>query len=98
MAPTAHPQFESGQRLIAEYPEADWDGLCARYSRSLYRRVLGIVRNPQDMETAVSLRYMQGLCTREAARTCGVSENTLKARLRRARLRLARSKSLFALL
>jgi RNA polymerase sigma-70 factor (ECF subfamily) len=191
----AHPQIDSGRRLISEYPKAGWDGLCARYAPSLYRRVLGIVRNPEDaedalqeglllafrnlprfegrsgisswltrivinaalmrlrsrrtheaasldeplkgtavpaadwivdsspspgqlclmtelrrvlnrsigglnldMQTAVSLRYMQGLSTREAARTCGISENTLKARLRRARRRLARSKSLLALL
>lgn len=195
MASTAHPQFDSGQALIAEYPEADWDGLCARYSRTLYRRVLGIVQNREDaedalqdgllsafrdfrrfegrsrlstwlmriainaalmrlrsrrtlpaasldevlegttvpaanrmvdpnpspeqlclnaelsrvlarsidglspdMQTAVSLRYMQGLSTREAARSCGISENTLKSRLRRARQRLARSKSVLALL
>jgi len=51
-----------------------------------------------DMQSAVSLRYMHGLSTREAARSCGISENTLKSRLRRARLRLASSKSLLALL
>jgi RNA polymerase sigma-70 factor (ECF subfamily) len=192
---TAHPQIDSGQGLIAEYPRTDWDGLYAHHSRTLYRRVLGIVRNPEDaedvlqegllsaftnfhrfegrsglstwltrivinaalmrlrsrrtheaalldeplkgtaasvadwivdsnpnpeqlclmrerrrflarsigglspdMQTVVSLRYMQGLSTREAARSCGISENTLKARLRRARQRLASSKSLLALL
>jgi RNA polymerase sigma-70 factor (ECF subfamily) len=192
---TAHPQIEIGQRLVREYPEADWDGLCTRYSPSLYRRVLGIVRNPEDakdalqdgmlsafknlprfegrsglstwltrivinaalmqlrsrrtheatsleepldhaavtavdrivdpspspeqallmaelrgvlvrsmdrlspdMQTAVSLRYMQGLSTREAAQTCGISENTMKARLRRARRRLASSKAVLELL
>jgi RNA polymerase sigma-70 factor (ECF subfamily) len=46
-----------------------------------------------EMRTAVSLRHMQGLSTREAARTCGISENAFKSRLRRARLRLARSNS-----
>jgi RNA polymerase sigma-70 factor (ECF subfamily) len=192
---TAHPQIDSSQGQIAEYPKTDWDGLYACHSPALYRRVLGIVQNPEDaqevlhegllsaftnfqqfegrsgfsswltrivinaalmrlrsrrtheavsldeplkgtavpavdrildpgpspeqillatelrrvlarsigglspeMQTALSLRYMQGLSTREAARSCGVNENTLKARLRRARLRLARSKSLLALL
>jgi RNA polymerase sigma-70 factor (ECF subfamily) len=186
----AQPQVDSDQRLVRQCREADWDGLYARHAPSLYRRVLGIVRNPEDaedalqeglllafrnlhrfegrsglstwltrivinaalmqlrsrrtreaasldellddpgvpaadrivgpdpdpeqiclmmelrralarsmgglgadMRTAVSLRYMQGLSTREAARSCGISENTLKARLRRARLRLARSNS-----
>ena len=195
MGSTAHPQIDNGQPSIAEYPEADWDGLYACHSRTLYRRVLGIVQNPEDaeevlqegflsafrnfdrfegrsglstwltrivinaalmqlrnrrpheaasldealddtaapaadriansnanpeqlclmrerlrvlardigglspeMQTAVRLRYMQGLSTREAAQSCGVSENTLKARLRRARRRLASSKSLLALL
>ena len=195
MGSTAHLQIQSGQGLVAGHPTTDWDWLYAHHSRVLYRRVLGIVRNPEDaedalqeglllafrnllrfegrseisswltrivinaalmrlrsrrthaaapldempegaavpaadrmvdpnpspeqlclmrerrrvlprsigglspdMQTVVSLRYMQGLSTREAARSCGVSENTLKARLRRARLRLARSKSLFALL
>ena len=195
VASTAHPQFDSCQRLMADYPEADWDELCARYSRSLYRRVLGIMRNREDaedvlqdglfsafrdlhrfegrsglstwlmrivinaalmrlrsrrthaaasldevlectavpaadrmvdpnpspeqlclnaefsrvlarsigglspeMQKAVSLRYMQGLSTREAARSCEISENTLKSRLRRARQRLASSTSVLALL
>ena len=195
MGSTAHPQIDIGQPLVGEYPKADWDSLWARHSHGLYRRVLGIVRNPEDaedalqegllsafrnlprfegrsglstwltrivinaalmqlrsrrtheaasldepfddtavtaadrivdpnpspeqrllmtelhrvmarsidglspeMRTAVSLRYMQGLSTLEAARTCGTSENTLKARLRRARRRLASSKSLHALL
>ncbi len=195
MGSTAHPQVDNGQPSIAEYPEADWDGLYACHSRTLYRRVLGIVRNPEDaedalqegllsafrnirrfegrsgistwltriainaalmrlrsqrthtaaaldealegmasrradwivdshpnpeqlclmrerrrvltrsidglspeMQSAVRLRYMQGLSTREAAQRCGVSENTLKARLRRARRRLASSKSLLKLL
>ena len=193
MGSTAQPQIDIGQPLVGEYPKADWDGLWARHSHGLYRRVLGIVQNPEDaedalqegllsafrnlprfegrsglstwvtrivtnaalmrvrsrrtheatsldepldqtavtaadrivdpspspeqlllmtelrgvllrsidglspeMRTAVSLRYMQGLSTREAARTCGTSENTLKARLRRARRRLASSKSLLA--
>jgi len=175
--------------------EGDWDGLCARHSRTLFRRVLGIVRNREDaedvlqegllsafrnfhlfegrsglstwlsrivinaalmqlrsrrthtaasldealegttargadwimdrspspeqlclaaerrrvlarsiggltpdMRRAMRLRYMQGLSTREAARSCGVGENTLKSRLRRARRRLASSDSLLALL
>jgi len=192
---TAHLQIQSGQGLVAGRPTTDWDWLYAHHFRVLYRRVLGIVRNPEDaedvlqegllsaftnfhrfegrsglstwltrivinaalmqprsrrthaaasvdevpegaaalaadrmvdpnpspehlclmrerrrvlarsigglspdMQTVVSLRYMQGLSTREAARNCRISENTLKARLRRARLRLARSKSLFALL
>jgi len=187
---TTQPQVISDQRLVGQSREADWDRLYARHSRSLYRRVLGIVRNPEDaedalqegllsafrnlhrfegraglstwltrivinaalmqvrsrrtretasldaplddaavaaaerivdpdpspertcltmelrqvlarsmgelsaeMRTAVSLRYLQGLSTQEAARSCGISENTLKARLRRARLRLASSKS-----
>ena len=187
---TAQPQITSDQRLVGQCREADWDRLYARHSRSLYRRVLGIVRNPEDAEdalqegmlsafrnlhrfegrsglstwitrivinaalmqvrsrrtyeavplddppddsrvpaaerivdprpspeqmclmterrrvlarrigglsaglqTAVSLRYLHGLSTQEAAWTCGISENTLKARLRRARLRLARSNS-----
>ena len=191
MGSIAHPQIDIGQPLAGEYPKADWHGLWARHSQGLYRRVLGIVRNPEDaedalqegllsafrnlprfqgrsgfstwltrivinaalmqlrsrrtheaaslgepfddttvtaadrivdpspspeqillmtelhrvmarsidglspgMRTAVSLKYMQGLSTREAARTCGISENTLKARLRRARRRLASSKSL----
>ena len=195
MRSTVHPQTDIGQPSVGKYPKADWDGLWARHSHGLYRRVLGIVRNPEDaedalqegllsafrnlprfegrsglstwltrivinaalmqlrsrrtheaasldepfddtavtaadrivdpnpsperrllmtelhrvmarsvdglspeMRTAVSLRYMQGLSTREAARTCGTSENTLKARLRRARRRLASSKSLHALL
>jgi RNA polymerase sigma-70 factor (ECF subfamily) len=192
---TAHLQIQSGQGLVARDPTTDWDWLYAHHSRVLYRRVLGIVRNPEDaedvlqegllsaftnfhrfegrsglstwltrivinaalmqlrsrrtheaalldeplkgttvppadwivdsnpnpeqvclmtelrrvldrsigglnpdMQTAVSLWYMQGLSTRQAARSCGISENTLKSRLRRARLRLARSKSLLALL
>jgi RNA polymerase sigma-70 factor (ECF subfamily) len=192
---TAHPQVDIGQPAVGEYPKADWDGLWARHTHGLYRRVLGIVRNPEDaedalqegllsafrnlprfegrsglstwltrivinaalmqlrsrrthetaplnepiegsaglaadwivdsnpspeqlclvrerrrvlarsigglspdMQTAVSLRYMQRLSTREAAQSCGVSENTLKARLRRARRRLASSQSLLALL
>jgi len=192
---TAHPRVESDQRSLGRCRRADWDGLYARHAPGLYRRVLGIVRNPEDaedalqeglllafrnlprfegrsgisswltrivinaalmrlrsrrtheaasldeplkgtavpavdwivdsnpnpeqlclmaelrrvldrsigglnpdMQTAVSLRYMQGLSTRQAARSCGISENTLKSRLRRARLRLARSKSLLALL
>jgi RNA polymerase sigma-70 factor (ECF subfamily) len=192
---TADLQIQSGQGLVAGHPTTDWDWLYAHHSRVLYRRVLGIVRNPEDaedvlqegllsaftnfhrfegrsglstwltrivinsalmqlrsrrsheavsldeslngttaptvnglmdsnpnpeqlclmrerrrvlarsigglspnMQTVVSLRYTQGLSTREAARNCGISENTLKARLRRARLRLAHSKSLFALL
>lgn len=195
MGSTAQPQIDIGQPSVGEYPRADWDGLWARHSHGLYRRVLGIVRNPEDaedalqegllsafknlprfegrsglstwltrivinaalmqlrsrrtheavsldeslkgtaapvadwivdsnpspeqlclvrerrrvlsrsigglspdMQTAVSLRYMQGLSTREAAQSCGVSENKLKARLRRARRRLASSKSLLALL
>ena len=193
MGSTGHPQIDTGQPRVGEYPKADWDGLWARHSHGLYRRVLGIVQNPEDaedapqegilsafknlprfegrsglstwvtrivtnaalmrvrsrrtheatsldepsdhtaatavdrivdpspspeqvllmaelrgvlvrsmdnlsaeMRTAVSLRYMQGFSTREAARTCGTSENTLKARLRRARRRLASSKSLLA--
>jgi DNA-directed RNA polymerase specialized sigma24 family protein len=46
-----------------------------------------------EIRTAVNLRCLLGLSTQEAARTCGINENTLKARLRRARLRFARSKS-----
>ena len=195
MEPTAHLQVDSDQHSLGKCREADWHGLYARHAPSLYRRVLGMVRDPEDaedalqegllsafrnlhrfegrsqlsswltrivinaalmqvrsrrtreaasldepfddtrvpaadrivdsnpnpeqlclmmelrrvldrsigglspdMQTAVSLRYMQGLSTREAARSCGISENTLKARLRRARLRLASSKSLLALL
>jgi RNA polymerase sigma-70 factor (ECF subfamily) len=192
---TSQPQIDIGPPSVGEYPRADWDGLWARHSHGLYRRVLGIVRNPEDaedalqegllsafknlprfegrsglstwltrivinaalmqlrsqrtheatsldeplddtavtagdrivdpnpspeqvllmaelrgvlvrsmdvlspeMRKAVSLRYMRGLSSREAARTCGISENTLKARLRRARRRLASSKTLLALL
>jgi RNA polymerase sigma-70 factor (ECF subfamily) len=192
---TAHPQIGSGQISIAEYPKTDWDSLYDCRSRTLYRRVLGIVRNREDaedvlqegllsafrsfhlfegrsglstwllrivinaalmqlrgrrthtaaswdealegttvrgadwimdrspspeqlclaaerrrvlarsiggltpdMRRAMRLRYMQGLSTREAARSCGVGENTLKSRLRRARRRLASSDSLLALL
>ena len=194
MGSAAQPQVNVGQPSVGEYPRADWERLWARHSHGLYRRVLGIVRNPEDaedalqegllsavknlprfegrsgistwltrivinaalmqlrsrrtheaislseplddtaviaadrivdpspspeqnllmtelqdvlarsmeglspaMRTAVGLRYMQGLSTREAARTCGINENTLKARLRRARRRLARSKSLLAM-
>ena len=195
MGSTAHLQIQSGQGLVAGHPTTDWDWLYAHHSRALYRRVLGIVRNPEDaedvlqegllsaftnfhrfggrsrlstwltrivinaalmrlrsrrthlaaplnempegaavpaadrmvdpnpspeqlclmrerrrvlarsigglspdMQTVVSLRYMQGLSTREAAQNCGISENTLKARLRRARRRLASSESLLTLL
>jgi len=191
----AQPQVDIGQPSVGEYSKADWERLWVRHSHGLYRRVLGIVRNPEDaedalqegilsafknlprfegrsglstwltrivinaalmqlrsrrtheatssdepldhtaaaavdrivdpspspeqvllmaelrgvlvrsmdglspeMQRAVCLRYMQGLSTREAARTCGISEDTLKARLRRARRRLAGSKSLLALL
>ena len=195
MESAAQPQADIGQPSVGECPKEDWDGLWARLSQGLYRRVLGIVRNPEDaedalqegmlsafknlprfegrsglstwltrivinaavmqrrsrrtheamsldeslkstwapladwivdsnpnpeqlcwqrergrvlagsigglspdMQTAVSLRYMQGLSTREAAQNCGVSENTLKGHLHRARRRLARSGSLVALL
>ena len=189
MGLTAEPQIDSDRSLVGKCREPDWDGLCARHSRRLYRRVLGIVRNPEDaedalqegllsafrnlgrfegrselstwltrivtntalmqvrsrrtheaafpdepceacppaadrivdprpspeqicltmelrgvlarsleglsaeMQTAVRLRHIEGLSTREAARTCGITENALKSRLRRACLRLARPKS-----
>ena len=195
MGTTAYPQIDMGQPPVGECPSGDWNGLWTRHSHGLYRRVLGIVRNPEDaedalqegilsafknlprfegrsglstwltrivvnaalmqlrsrrtheatsldepldqtavtaadrivdpspspeqillmtelrgvllrsidglspeMRTAVRLRYIQGLSTREAAQTCGISVNTLKARLRRARRRLASSKSLLAVL
>ena len=36
--------------VLGKCREADWDGLCARHSRTLYRRVPGIVRNREDAE------------------------------------------------
>lgn len=42
-----------------------------------------------DMRTALRLRDVEGLSTREAAETLGVPENTLKSRLHRARMQLA---------
>jgi len=50
---TAQPQIDIGQPLVGEYPKADWDGLWARHSHGLYRRVLGIVQNPEDAEYAL---------------------------------------------
>ena len=52
---TVHPQFDSSQRVTGEYRRADWDGLYARNAPSLYRRVVGIVRNPEDAEDALAV-------------------------------------------
>ena len=62
--------------------------VCAREElrEILDRNVRGL---SPDMRTALRLRDVEGLSTREAAETLGVPENTLKSRLHRARLQLA---------
>ena len=81
--------------MVDSNPNPEQLCLMRERRRVLARSIGGL---SPDMQAAVTLRYMQGLSTREAAQSCGVSENTLKARLRRARRRLASSNSLLALL
>ena len=55
MRATVRPQFDRRQPATGEYPKTDWDGLYARNAPSLYRRVVGIVRNPEDAEDALAV-------------------------------------------
>jgi RNA polymerase sigma-70 factor (ECF subfamily) len=46
---------------------------------------------PERLRKALVLRHIEGLSTEEVAETLGVGENTLKSRVRRARLQVAAS-------
>jgi len=84
----------AADRIVDPSPSPEQVLLMTELRGVLVRSIDGL---SPEMRTAVSLRYMQDLSTREAARTCGISENTLKARLRRARRRLSSSRSLLAM-
>jgi RNA polymerase sigma-70 factor (ECF subfamily) len=51
---------------------------------------------PPHLREALVLRHMDELSTQEVAQTMGVGENTLKSRVRRARLQMASRRSLAA--
>jgi len=93
--PLDHAAVTAVDRIVDPSPSPEQALLMAELRGVLVR---SMDRLSPDMQTAVSLRYMQGLSTREAAQTCGISENTMKARLRRARRRLASSKAVLELL
>jgi RNA polymerase sigma-70 factor (ECF subfamily) len=58
---------------------------------ALRRRLATALRRlPPALRMVVFLREMEGLSTREASQTLGVSEETVRARLHRARLFLQR--------
>ena len=64
------------------------------YARVELGKILarGVTFLNTDMRTALRLRYVEGFSIKEVAETSG---STIKSRLRRARLRLASSTSLF---
>lgn len=84
--PVGDTDLTLGDQLADSAPTPE--EVCAREElrEMLDRNVRGL---SPEMRTALRLRDVEGLSTREAAETLGVPENTLKSRLHRARLQLA---------
>jgi RNA polymerase sigma-70 factor (ECF subfamily) len=83
------PTPDSARRLDAPAPGKDPEQLVV--NTSLRRRLTrALAKLPPAFRVVVFLREMEGLSTREAAEVLRVSEDTIKARLHRARLLLQR--------
>jgi len=81
---------ESGARLF-ESPELGKDPeQLVEHTRLRRRLNEALARLPPTFRVVVFLREMEGLSTREASAVLGVSEDSVKARLHRARLFLQR--------
>jgi RNA polymerase sigma-70 factor (ECF subfamily) len=80
---------DTSHRIEAPSPLPNPEDLTAQ-SRLRRRLKEALATLPATFRAVVFLRDMEGLSTRETARTLGISEDNVKARLHRARLVLRR--------
>ena len=84
--PVGDTDLTLGDQLADSTPSPEDVYAQQEMRQMLDRNVRGL---SPEMRTALRLRDVEGLSTREAAEWLGVPENTLKSRLHRARLQLA---------
>ena len=88
----AMPTTELEELCYTQYEEARGEEVSLEYQRELIKRLLQTL--PESERTVVTLYYLAEMTSEDISTFLGVSPNTIRSRLRRARKRLEKQKHL----